>query len=439
MKPYHQDHHVTLHQGDALDVLRTLPDASVHAVVTDPPSGIAFMNMAWDDDRGGRAQWVSWLTEIMREVYRVLKPGAHGLVWALPRTSHWTACALEDAGFELKDKIIHLFGVGFPKALDISKAIDQELGATREVKRHTARPETSGTMSGKTDTRPWIEKSRTLGYHECAGDTPATPEAAQWDGYKTALKPAAEEWLLVRKPLSERNVARNVLVHGTGGLNIDACRVPVADDEPNKRRATGEYSKSDENSIYGNGLYNHTRPATLSQGRYPPHVVFSHAPDCTDAACVEGCPVRELGEQSGVSVSNPYRKSGGKRFTDRNYAQDEYTQTMKRSEYFGVSDTGTAARFFPCFRYEAKAPPSERKGSTHPTQKSVALMKWLVQLVTAEGQTVLDPFAGSGTTLVAARDLGRRAIGIEMDAAYCKTIVGRLAQQALPLFGEGAA
>jgi site-specific DNA-methyltransferase (adenine-specific) len=99
-------------------------------------------------------------------------------------------------------------------------------------------------------------------------------------------------------------------------------------------------------------------------------------------------------------------------------------------------DKGTAARFFPCFRYEPKASPSERKGSTHPTQKSVALMTWLVQLVTAEGQTVLDPFAGSGTTLVAARNLGRRAIGVEMDAGYCDTIVGRLAQQALPLFGE---
>jgi site-specific DNA-methyltransferase (adenine-specific) len=255
---------------------------------------------------------------------------------------------------------------------------------------------------------------------------PATPEAAQWDGYKTALKPAAEEWILVRKPLSEHNVARNVLEHGTGGLNIDACRVGV-----NSKKWA-----SPRGGIWSTDANAKADLIDTNQGRYPPHVVFSHAPDCTEAACVEGCPVRALGEQSGATASNGYRKGGSKRFTDRNYAQDEYIQTMKRSEYFGASDTGTAARFFPCFRYQAKPAPYERKGSTHPTQKSVALMKWLVQLVTAEGQTVLDPFAGSGTTLVAARDLGRRAIGVEMDAGYCETIVGRFAQQALPLFGE---
>jgi site-specific DNA-methyltransferase (adenine-specific) len=425
VKPYHTDHHITLYQGDALDTLQTLPDASVHAVVTDPPSGIAFMNMAWDKDRGGRAAWVAWLTEIMREVYRVLKPGAHGLVWALPRTSHWTACALEDAGFELRDKITHLQSAGFPKGLDISKAIDQELGATREVvgenpnHRPVSGVEYEGVYAGGNTGAPYIT-------------APATPEAAQWEGYKTALKPAAEEWILIRKPISERNVARNVLVHGTGGLNIDACRVGTAADMnprdfDDSRRTSPKFSGK-----YNGGLEGQYRArcGTVPQGRYPPHVVFSHAPDCTDAACVEGCPVRELGEQSGVSVSSSNaRHNGARPKTKAKGAERAHLTT-------GHDDTGTAARFFPCFRYEPKAPPSERKGSTHPTQKSVALMTWLVQLVAAEGQTVLDPFAGSGTTLVAARNLGRRAIGVEMDAGYCETIVGRLAQQALPLFGE---
>jgi site-specific DNA-methyltransferase (adenine-specific) len=413
MKPCHADNHITLYWGDALDVLRTLPDASVHAVVTDPPSGIAFMNMEWDKDRGGRAQWVAWLTEIMREVYRVLKPGAHGLVWALPRTSHWTACALEDAGFEIRDKIIHLQSAGFPKGIDISKAIDAELGATREVVGVCKR---TGKDVGT--------------YGAYAGDNtitaPATPEAAQWDGYKTALKPAAEEWLLIRKPLSEHNVARNVLQHGTGGLNIDACRVGTRESEPQYR------PRSDSGIGNGGCCYGSCQGVNRSytEGRYPPHVVFSHAPDCTDAACVEGCPVRELGGQSGVSVSSSnIRHNKAKPKTKAKGAEKERLG-------IGYTDTGTAARFFPCFRYEPKASPSERKGSTHPTQKSIALMTWLVQLVAAEGQTVLDPFAGSGTTLVAARNLGRRAIGVEMDAGYCETIVGRLAQQALPLFGE---
>jgi site-specific DNA-methyltransferase (adenine-specific) len=488
-----------LYHGDALDVLRTLESDSIHALVCDPPSGIAFMGMAWDDDRGGRAQWVAWLTEIMREVHRVLKPGAHGLVWALPRTSHWTACALEDAGFEIRDKIFHLFGSGFPKALDISKAIDQELGATREVKRHTARPETSGTMSGKTDTRPWIEKSRALGYHECAGDTPATPEAAQWNGYKPALKPAAEEWILVRKPISERNVARNVLQHGTGGLNIDACRVGTRESEPQYRTRNGRPQRT----VY------HNRDAhqeLYTEGRYPPHVVFSHAPDCTEAACVEGCPVRELGEQSGVRLTgSPIIYSKARPKTKAKGADKAKLTT-------GYTDTGTAARFFPCFRpdtseattqaatcaacqgsgvvqvpgitepfdawyaatknhggtyeewqrlcephaapcphcetpdvppfrYQAKPPPSERAGSTHPTQKSLALMEWLVKLITAPDQTVLDCFMGSGTTGVAALRAGRQFVGIEMDATYFAIAQQRIAEEQnrprqLDMFGE---
>jgi site-specific DNA-methyltransferase (adenine-specific) len=437
MNPYHTDNHITLHHGDALDVLRTLPDASVHAVVTDPPSGIAFMNMAWDDDRGGRAQWVAWLAEIMCEAYRVLKPGAHGLVWALPRTSHWTACALEDAGFELKDKITHLFGNGFPKALDISKAIDQELGAEREAKRYTARPETSGTMSGKTDTRPWIEKSRTLGYHECAGNTPATPEAAQWDGYKTALKPAAEEWILIRKPLSERNVARNVLAHGTGGLNVDACR--VAGSVPQFERHTDGTRVSTSYNTH-----NSKRTGEMNtQGRYPPHVVFSHASDCTDAACVEGCPVRALGEQSGVTSSGnllTHHRRNVERLGGGAYNSDSGTTPPR--DWLG--DTGTAARFFPCFRYQAKPAPSERAGSTHPTQKSLALMEWLVKLVTAPDQTVLDCFMGSGTTGVAALRAGRQFIGIEMDAAYFAIAEQRITEEQnrpkqLDMFGEESA
>jgi site-specific DNA-methyltransferase (adenine-specific) len=414
-------------------VLRTLPDASVHAVVTDPPSGIAFMNMAWDDDRGGRAQWVAWLAEIMREVYRVLKPGAHGLVWALPRTSHWTACALEDAGFEIREKVYHLQGAGFPKALDISKAIDAELGATREVvgenpnHRPVSGVEYEGVYAGGNTGAPYIT-------------APATPEAAQWDGYKTALKPAAEEWILIRKPISERNVARNVLAHGTGGLNVDACRVPA---EPWVRHGSlddmrgNNYGRSGGKRIEVDG----PRQGNAA-GRYPPHVVFSHAPDCTDAACVEGCPVRALGEQSGVTSSGDlltHHRRNVARLDGKAYNVDPGTKNPR--DWLG--DTGTAARFFPCFRYQAKPAPSERAGSTHPTQKSLALMEWLVKLVTAPDQTVLDCFMGSGTTGVAALRAGRQFIGIEMDAAYFAIAEQRITEEQnrpkqLDMFGEEA-
>jgi site-specific DNA-methyltransferase (adenine-specific) len=511
MKSYHTDNHITLHHGDALDVLRTLPDASVHAVVTDPPSGIAFMNMAWDDDRGGRAAWVAWLAGIMCEAYRVLKPGAHGLVWALPRTSHWTACALEDAGFEIREKVYHLQGAGFPKALDISKAIDQELGATREVTGETRRAGIG--RHGRTDHEVFRASTDECNKH-IPITAPATPEAAQWDGYKTALKPAAEEWILIRKPISERNVARNVLVHGTGGLNVDACRVGTAADMnprdfDDSRRTSPKFSGKYNGGLEGQYL---ARCGTVPQGRYPPHVVFSHAPDCTDAACVEGCPVRALGEQSGVSVSKASQRGSVKVFSDKVRGS---TGWEGKSTERGHDDTGTAARFFPVFRldtseatpqaatcaacqgsgivqvpgitepfdawyaatkdyggtyeewqrlrepyaapcphcetpnvspfrYQAKPAPSERAGSTHPTQKSLALMEWLVKLVTAPDQTVLDCFMGSGTTGVAALRAGRQFIGIEMDAAYFAIAQQRITEEQnrpkqLDMFGEESA
>jgi site-specific DNA-methyltransferase (adenine-specific) len=487
-----------LYHGDALDVLRTLESDSIHALVCNPPSGIAFMNMAWDDDRGGRAQWVAWLTEIMREVHRVLKPGAHGLVWALPRTSHWTACALEDAAFEIRDKIFHLQGAGFPKALDISKAIDAELGAEREVTGETRRAGIG--RHGRTDHEVFRASTDECNKH-IPITAPATPEAAQWDGYKTALKPAAEEWILVRKPLSERNVARNVLAHGTGGLNVDACRLPSSVPQ-------FEYHTDGAREYTSYNTQNKKRTGEMNtQGRYPPHVVFSHAPDCTEAACVESCPVRELGEQSGVRTSGHIEEgtfSGKSRrcYGDRNDYHCKGT----------YADTGTAARFFPCFRpdapeatpqaatcaacqgsgvvqvpgitepfdtwyaatkdhggtyeewrrlcepyaapcphcetpdvppfrYQAKPPPSERAGSTHPTQKSLALMEWLVKLITAPDQIVLDCFMGSGTTGVAALRAGRQFVGIEMDATYFAMAQQRITEERnrprqLDMFGE---
>jgi hypothetical protein len=218
--------------GDCVDVLRALPEACVDALVTDPPCGISFMGKKWDHDKGGRDHWVAWMTERMREAFRVMKPGAHGLVWALPRTAHWTALALEDAGFEIRDKVFHSFGVGFPKSLDVGKAIDKLAGAEREIigrqrrlnnvmsSRHTL-----GEFDGKTLDGRDAEKARAYqargGYDVTA---PATDDAKRWQGWGTALKPAIEEWILIRKPF-RGSVARNVLERGTGALNIDGTRV----------------------------------------------------------------------------------------------------------------------------------------------------------------------------------------------------------------------
>jgi len=210
-----------IEQGDSAIVAKTIPDCSIDAICADPPSGINFMQKSWDSDRGGKEHWVEWLAGILREGYRVLKPGGHMVLWALPRTSHWTAEAGERAGFDLREKILHAFGSGFPKSLNVAKAI---------------------------------------------GDG---PEAAKWIGHGTALKPAVEEWLLFRKPL-DGTVAANVLRHGTGALNIDAARVGTGDSY-NRAPASSGYS-----GIAGYEKGTGRMPESSSLGRFPANLVLSH-------------------------------------------------------------------------------------------------------------------------------------------------------------------
>ena len=199
--------------GDCIEKMREMAENSIDAIVTDPPAGISFMNKKWDT----HDNFIPWLTEVMRECLRVLKPGAHALVWAIPRTSHWTATAVENAGFEIRDVVTHLFGSGFPKSLDISKAIDKAAGARgHDGTRFNAAGDGEKSNGGS--------KFRS-DHPEYVKPEAATPDAKKWQGFGTALKPAAEFWILARKPLSEKTVAANVLKHGTGGLNIDGCRV----------------------------------------------------------------------------------------------------------------------------------------------------------------------------------------------------------------------
>src|SRR5690242_18140162 len=162
--------------GDCLAMLRSMPDNSVDALVTDPPSGISFMQRAWDKDKGGRDKWIAWLAEIMREAFRVMKPGAHGFVWAIPRTSHWTGMAIEDAGFEVRDSFHHLFASGFPKSLAADKAIDAKLGATRPV---------VGVAKGAASSDTASLGSFAASY---PATEPATEPAKEWAGFGTAVK-----------------------------------------------------------------------------------------------------------------------------------------------------------------------------------------------------------------------------------------------------------
>ncbi|HEU4752420.1 MAG TPA: DNA methyltransferase [Armatimonadota bacterium] len=404
---------LTVHAGDCLDLLRTMPDASVDAVVTDPPAGIAFMGKDWDRDKGGRDAWVAWLTSVMTEVRRVLKPGGHALVWALPRTSHWTATALEDAGLEIRDCVVHLFGSGFPKSLDIGKAIDKAAGAEREVVGRILSPAGNGkagtvALGGAWQDAPVIT-------------APATDDAKRWDGWGTALKPGQEHWWLVRKPL-EGTVAANVLAHGVGGLNVDGCRIPMTDAD---REVVDKRSGADDgqrDGIYSDGLGLRApgeRFTSHTAGRWPANLVLTHSADCPEGGpCAGDCPVAELDGQSGWSKSPDKVVQGQSRAQQTGQMYSGRDQRNRR-EVPGHGDSGGASRFFPTFRYQAKAPARERPrlpdGTAWPTVKPLGLMRWLVRLITPPGGLVLDPFGGTGTTAEACALEGFRCVLIESD------------------------
>ena len=443
--PYSADEHVTLYLGDCLDVMRTLPDCSVDSVVTDPPYGIGFMGKVWDhqaireavdrdhatrkslgpdsDSRPGRAAprsssafgdaaiiagpvtgglpFQRWCESWARECLRVLKPGGHLLAFGGTRTSHRLACGVEDAGFEMRDSIAWLYGSGFPKSLDVSKAIDKAAGAQRETVGPSRWAE-KGTVQdfGIVNDDGWQPSPRT--------DTaPATPDAAKWQGWGTALKPAFEPVVVGRKPLVG-TVAANVLAYGTGALNIDACRVP-GEAQPfgnGTKRTAGIMGASEPRGAW---------EPTVS-GRWPTNVAL----DDTQAA--------ELDTQAGVRTSGSF--SG---FRNGDKFRDTYgTFGGTKAESDGhEGSSGGASRFFPTFRYEAKAPTSERPrvdGVAHPTVKPLSYMRWLVRLVTPPGGTVLEPFAGSGTTAEACVIEGFKCIAIEREAAYLPLIVARLSK-----------
>lgn len=368
----------TLHHGDCLAWLRTLPSESVDSVVTDPPAGIAFMGKAWDHHKGGRAEWVAWLASVMAECLRVLKPGGHALVWSLPRTEHWTACAVEDAGFEIRDGVYHLCAQGWPKSLDVSKAID------------------------------------------------ATDDAKRWQGWGTALKPAVERWVLARKPIAG-TVAANVLAHGTGALNVDGCRVESGA-RPLLDRTADE---SDSTAYHKRGGSVAAGETTL--GRWPANVVLSHAETCGDE-CDPACPVAALDAQSGHLRGDARVLSDRVEKASKRAAANAYGYDVSTGRPLAVHPDGGggASRFFPVFHpfgYFGKAKSKSQRGgeNRHPTVKNVELMRWLVRLVTPRGGLVLDAFGGSGTTGVAAILEGCRFIAAEADADSVETARARLA------------
>lgn len=422
-------------QGDCLEVMRGMPDNYFDAIVTDPPAGIAFMGKDWDKHKGGMIDWVNWFSEAMAEAMRVMKPGAIGLVWSIPRTSHWTGMALELAGFRIIDVVHHCQGSGFPKGQDIGKLIDQMAGAEREV---------LGKRIRLGDKKPYPVNQKALNgfgkareFHEPI-TAPATPEAQQWDGWKTpALKPAVEGWWLVQKPISESSIARNILTHGTGGLNIEAGRVGMKTGD--KKGEGGEkkvHGGRKHTAFFGNNV---GAPEDNSIGRYPSNLILSCSAECDGDRHAPDCPVQVIGGQSGVSVSKANVKSDNRKQLDT-YAMNG--GVGERNPFNSHTDTGTAARYFKQLPfdadtvasvwYETKASPKDRScggkvQNVHPTVKSRHLMAYFCKLITPPGGVILDPFGGNGTTALGAIMEGFDYVLIEQDAEYIDIIKQRIA------------
>lgn len=528
--PYYQDDLVTLYLGDCVEVMATLPADSVDSIVTDPPYGLGFMGKAWDALPPGE-EWA-------RECLRVLKPGGHLLAFGGTRTWHRLAVAVEDAGFELRDSIAWLYGSGFPKSLDVSKAIDKAAGAERPT---YARAAFGGTFSDDGGTT----------YGTAIDGTPITDAAREWQGWGTALKPAFEPIVVGRRPLIG-TVAANVLMHGTGALNIDGCR--VGDEERHNpsartnglaapvmttgRETTGRWPANvvldpaaaaeldaqtgimrDGVAVRRNGgggakaehVYaggwgsggpdagyggsggasrfffvpgrqgstlgscdpvstaettsspprpsvdsapgdaatsarpgtspaSSTAPSTIgtASGSRPSAAPGTQEIPSTASECSPESPQPSSTPSAGpANHAVPIEPTGTTRITtspsiSSGSADDATSSATSRS-----AEAGAAG--FPSFRYQAKAPRSERpvvNGLSHSTVKPLTLMRWLVRLVTPPGGVVLEPFLGSGTTAQACELEGFRCIGVEREQQYMDLVRARLGKPIQPdIFG----
>jgi site-specific DNA-methyltransferase (adenine-specific) len=420
------DGKVILHRGDCLDVLPLLEESSVDSVVTDPPYHLlttckrfsksdpakekyamsrkseafgrltrGFMGQRWDG--GG----IAFNPETWALVLRVLKPGGHLLAFSGTRTYHRMACAIEDAGFEIRDQIGWCYGSGFPKSHDVSKGIDRIAGAQRELVGSYRVSCGTGKAFGK------VVGDRG-GASSVNVTAPATDSAIQWQGWGTALKPAWEPICLARKPISESSIAANVLKHGTGGINVDGCRIPSEVIE-RPSSATGVKTNAHmEWRPWMQARLDAGKPLKQDfrndKGRWPANLIHDGSEEV-----LAGFP------ESGPPCGSPKKSS-----SQGTIAGSPNAQAGSNASYVG--DSGSAARFF----YTAKADADDRLGSKHPTVKPLDLMQYLVRLVTPPKGIVLDPFGGTGTTAEAAWRDGFRAILIEREAEYQADIVKRM-------------
>jgi site-specific DNA-methyltransferase (adenine-specific) len=475
---------IDLRLGDCIDILKTLPDNSVDSIVTDPPYHLTstkgdkkgFMGKDWD---GGD---IAFRTDVWEECLRVLKPGGHLLSFGGSRTYHRMAVAIEDAGFEIRDQIMWIYGQGFPKSHNIGKAIDKIEGNQREVGKSKGTFVSSGGQLNGENTR--TERFITKGNSD-------------YEGWGSSLKPAHEPICMARKPLSEKSIAENVLKHGTGGINIDGSRIGYSiEDKDNINFDRPRLREGSFDESY-NGDWSFKNPDVKeynTEGRFPANIMFECICDeLIDGKEIKGnenynwnntdtesntftnrgtytprtetpkihtnpnCPCYMLDQQSGIKEYNKGRKEGNYKGGHRK----EYVGTIdndieKKVEGQFFSDKGGASRFFYCPKVSKKErdmnmngeekptrkwrddkgmkltgsgnPRNETGKNTHPTVKPIALMEYLIKLVTPKGGVVLEPFMGSGSTGIAAKNLGMSFIGIEREQEYFDIATQRIGE-----------
>jgi DNA modification methylase len=399
---------VTLYHGDCMEVMRWMPENSVDSLVCDPPYAISFMGRNWDGWKSPE-DFERWCQEWATEALRVLKPGAHLIAFGATKTHHRLMAGIEDAGFEIRDCGVWAYRAGFPKSLDISKAIDKAAGAVREVIGHKQ----SGLDKGSGATVSFEGSSGRDDTGLVPVTAPATERAQQWEGWGTALKPAIEPWVLARKPIDQPNVAANVITWGTGALNIDACRHPYADEadiEGAHAAANAQLNRLGKAVVFveGQGKVN-------EDGRYPANFVTLE--DDEDLRHF-----RILGEQiADFAKASPSEKPWGGHSPDClavTESEEEQPCTCGHAAYEGkgVSTAGPA-------NWHGE---SDKNTELHPTVKPRDLMRHLVRLATPPGGVVLDPFGGTGTTGEAAVLEGLHGILIERDENYLRWIKARV-------------
>jgi len=412
---------VQILHGDNRQRLKEFPDNHFDSCVCDPPYELGFMGKAWD--KSG----IAYDVPMWKEVYRVLKPGAHLLAFGGSRTYHRLACAIEDAGFQIRDQIMWLYGKGFPKSLDVSKAIDKAAGAEREVVEKRTDGRYAYGFSDEAKKACGVDNPQQGFVGEMGIITaPATDLAQQWQGWGTALKPAHEPIVVARKPL-EGTVIQNILKHGTGAINVAGCRIEgEVNSNPLVRNAQGFQS---DGLIQGE-----TRAGVMSTGRWPANVIHDGS------------------EEVLASFPDSKGQQGDVRGTEQSHTGGEGTACY--GEYGRVpagkrGDNGSAARFFYCAkasqeernrgletRKASQRDESRKEGNpggdnprnrgvkpvknNHPTVKPLALMCYLVRLVMPPGGLGLDMFCGSGSTLIAFALEGFNAVGIDLETENCE-------------------